>query len=910
MGGQVTRAGDAMKARHASARRITAILLACAAFFTGAGAVPDLSGPDARAFLGGRTGKLVYLKNQLRQIHYIDLSDSVLTERKVSDDSYCWSPMIHPDGTRIVYESGAVIYIRNLEENSRTRTTVYTGVVQGNHSLEPHWWIHPVTKDEYVIFTTGSVADEEWPPKSGKTYMQKIVGGIPSGQPLTLLPFMMASGRSKDGVWGGTSHHSTGMYKLYGDKVEDAFFGSTNWTESGGWGACNGSISPSKDPARQNRLMHLNSYLTLPDGEVFENHKAIVIRSYSDKDLSSPIWVMGIPGVRCNNDSSGNLFWDHSEWSTDEDYFTAVGTVEIENWAEGDVYVGRISYQGDNQIRRFIKGGGVNHYPHLWIKDGVSPARIRLDGSALEFVTLKQDTAGPPPDTIKVSNAGDGTLPSLKIGSLPAWLKVEIRDNGGNAPKLVVSVDRVAAGLGEHSANVKVSFGQLADSASFLVRLKYSDPVLTSLRPEPATLVLRPGDTARFRVVGLDQTGKPLPVQPAVEWKPLDSLSITAEGLVEADSGVWRSHGFRAVSGAVACTARVFVSDFILRVDAGAHPDSVPAGWIPDQAFAAAWPRESLQGAKVDLDSAGNPAPAQIYRTVRRPAGAYVLDSVPNGRYAVLLHFASPFPGKPIPTGKLAVELEGARMLEDYSLPLRPDSGIRGDTRALQATVGDGNGLTLSVAGSADAAALAGAEIYAIGPLPVALRHPNGGESFRVGDTLRVRWNTDGYVTSIGIQFSPDSGKSWIPVTRKSAVNEGQAGWGDYPWVIPDSLDGRALATVGGMVSVYDYFGTDRDRSDAVFSVLAGDGLRVMPPDARSPSWLARASAGRIEISLGQPGSYRAVLRNLRGRVAGEAQGRGPGSLFLSTAGLPRGVYQISLTGGGKTITRQLSLLE
>src|SRR5690349_16496223 len=67
-----------------------------------ASAAVDVTGPEARAFLGGRTGKLVYLKTQLKQIYYLDLSDSVLVERKVADDAYCWSPMIHPDGSRIV----------------------------------------------------------------------------------------------------------------------------------------------------------------------------------------------------------------------------------------------------------------------------------------------------------------------------------------------------------------------------------------------------------------------------------------------------------------------------------------------------------------------------------------------------------------------------------------------------------------------------------------------------------------------------------------------------------------------------------------------------------------------------------------------------------------------------------------
>ncbi len=206
--------------KRATMRTLALLAFAClGSTATPSSAAVDITGPEARAFLGGRTGKLVYLKNQLKQIHFLDLNDSVLVERKVADDTYCWSPMIHPDGSRIVYESNATIYIRNLEENSQTRHAIYTGALLANHSLEPHWWIHPVTKDEYIIFTTGDISDVEWPPQSGETFMQKIVANEPSGPRLTLLPFMMASGRSKNGVWGGTSHHSTGMYKLNPDKM-------------------------------------------------------------------------------------------------------------------------------------------------------------------------------------------------------------------------------------------------------------------------------------------------------------------------------------------------------------------------------------------------------------------------------------------------------------------------------------------------------------------------------------------------------------------------------------------------------------------------------------------------------------------------------------------------------------------
>jgi hypothetical protein len=667
-------------------------------------------------------------------------------------------------------------------------------------------------------------------------------------------------------------------------------------------------------------MMHLNSGLASASGESFDNHKAILIRTYADKDVSTPLWVMGIPGIHCNNDSSGNVFWDHSEWSTDENYFTAVGSKVIEGWTEADLYMGRISYAGENRIRRVLKGGGVNHYPHLWIKDGVQPAKIRLGKTTLDFVSLKKDTANPAPDTLAVSNAGDGTLPALEIGALPKWLKVSILGNGGNSPRLINTVDRAGLAFGDYAATVKVSFGQGADSAEYRVRFKYADPVLTTLKPSPANAVLRPGDTVRLQALALDQTGAPLSPQPAIVWEALDALPVTAQGLVTGDSAAWSRYAFRASSGSVACTSHVRIARLLVRVDAGADKDSVPAGWITDAGLAASPAAQGAReiapaNAQVDANAAADPAPSLVYRTVRRPAGAYVFDSLPNGRYAVRLHFVSAYPSAPAPAAGLAVKLEGVRLLEDYRLPARPDSVagagpiLKADARELQTTVGDGDGLKIEFEGAAGDIALAGLEIFDIGAVPIVLKSPNGGETFHVGDTLRIRWDTDGFISSVGIQISADSGRKWMPVTRRSAINQGQAGWGDYGWPIPDSLDGVSLATGQCMLSVYDYFGTDRDRSDKAFTIAAVEtGVRPKVPAGALPE--ALLAAGRLAIQLPQPGRYRAALLDLRGRVAASVEGRGPGSLSLSLSGLTRGVYRLSITGEGLQVVRRITLMD
>jgi hypothetical protein len=890
---------------------VVKVLLLLTCMSTMVPAEPYLNGSQARAFIGGRTGKIVYLKSLIKQIYFIDFSDSVLTEKKVSDDPYCWSPMIHPDGSRIVYESQSNIYIRYLQENSTQRFLVYSGIPKNGLSLEPHWWIHPKTGDEYIIYCTGDIAELEWPPKSGQTYIQKInkTTNLPDGPPSTLLPFNMASGRSKNGLWGATSHHSTGMYKLYADKVDNAFFSGKNWQDSAGWGACNGSISPSKDPLRQNRMMHLNSYLALPSGEIFENHKAIVIRSWDDPDLSHPLTVIGIPGIHSNNDSSGNLFWDHSEWATDEEYFTGIGTKVIENWDSTDIYMGRINYTGESQIKRVLKSFH-GQYPHIWIKDGVLPAKIRLGRTELNFISLKKDSAGPVAQTLDVTNAGDGTLPLLEIGKLPAWLKVTITGGGTNTPKLVNTVDRSQVIPGDYSALVKVTFGQMADSALYTVRLKYSDPILTSLRAEPLSVELLPGDTIRFRVEALDQIGQPLSPQPILNWTALNALAISGEGLVKADSSIWKRFSFRATSGALACTTSVFICKKRLRIDAGAVKDSVPAGWITDEAFASAWPKATQSASKVKLDSVKGRAPEAVYRSVRYPLGAYQFDSLANGRYIVRLHFSSTLPGRAVsPTG-MGVKAEGLRVLDNYSLPVRPDSGIKGETRELQVTVSDGNGLKLEFEGSADAVALSGLEIFDVGMLSIELKSPQGGETVYIGDSLHVRWQTDDLITSVGIQFSPDSGKTWIPVTRRSAVNLGQPTWADYPWVIPDSLDGFSLASEKCLLSVYDYFGTDRDRSDKTFSVKIKEVINLRPLMHRAEAVQLKVTPGNLVFEIRNPGHYLASLTDMQGHMSRASQIKGPGFFTLPTTALRKGVYYFALRGADFSMAQLVTILE
>lgn len=78
----------------------------------------------------------------------------------------------------------------------------------------------------------------------------------------------------------------------------------------------------------------------------------------------------------------------------------------------------------------------------------------------------------------------------------------------------------------------------------------------------------------------------------------------------------------------------------------------------------------------------------------------------------------------------------------------------------------------------------------------IVITSPRGGETFHVGDTLRVKWKAQGKglteVDAVNIEVSPDSGKTWLTVLTRS-IGTRDANWGNYPWAIPATLERLAI---------------------------------------------------------------------------------------------------------------------
>jgi hypothetical protein len=72
----------------------------------------------------------------------------------------------------------------------------------------------------------------------------------------------------------------------------------------------------------------------------------------------------------------------------------------------------------------------------------------------------------------------------------------------------------------------------------------------------------------------------------------------------------------------------------------------------------------------------------------------------------------------------------------------------------------------------------------------IVLRSPAGGETFHVGDTLKVTWKVQGQgltdVTAVDIELSPDNGKTWGLYLDAGSLSPST---GNFSWKIPATFN-------------------------------------------------------------------------------------------------------------------------
>ena len=106
----------------------------------------------------------------------------------------------------------------------------------------------------------------------------------------------------------------------------------------------------------------------------------------------------------------------------------------------------------------------------------------------------------------------------------------------------------------------------------------------------------------------------------------------------------------------------------------------------------------------------------------------------------------------------------------------------------------------------------------------VTVLSPNGGETFGVGDTIRIRWDADtNKVDDVLIRLLVDGGEHEVVLTTTESIYTSHEQWGDFTWVVPEGAvhDSVSLETDQATILIHHYrYASDyRDYSDDYFSI-------------------------------------------------------------------------------------------
>jgi Leucine-rich repeat (LRR) protein len=152
-----------------------------------------------------------------------------------------------------------------------------------------------------------------------------------------------------------------------------------------------------------------------------------------------------------------------------------------------------------------------------------------------------------------------------------------------------------------------------------------------------------------------------------------------------------------------------------------------------------------------------------------------------------------------IPTVNIYYSLNGTNWFSITNST--PNTGIYSWT--IPNTPGDNCLLSVSSISASDTSD----SVFTILPPPIEITSPNGGENWSVGSTCNITWMNNAVIDNVSIDYSIDSGNSWIPIVTSIANT------GTYSWTVQDTTSTNCL------VKVSEAGGAFTDTSDALFTI-------------------------------------------------------------------------------------------
>jgi hypothetical protein len=116
-----------------------------------------------------------------------------------------------------------------------------------------------------------------------------------------------------------------------------------------------------------------------------------------------------------------------------------------------------------------------------------------------------------------------------------------------------------------------------------------------------------------------------------------------------------------------------------------------------------------------------------------------------------------------------------------------------------------------------------GADEFPMTAVPVHVLVPNGGEVLMAGEVYTIRWESEGDVSEVVIEYSINNGSSWIGVDPPNAGNSGS-----YDWLVPTVNSNLCLVRVSDADDP-----SAPDTSDDVFAIEATEpAIIIITPES------------------------------------------------------------------------------
>ncbi len=311
---------------------------------------------ELMGFLGTASVKCVFVKETAggRKLCYIDFMETGKPLHVLADSLPAHCPVISPDGGLVAYSSkgeggfsgASTMTIRGL--NASAKAVRSSPAVP---AFVPRWWVDQNTLDTFIVFPNNTVSDDDtvvW--KMGKTYRQKISGGIFVGQPQILCDTgSFNGGLSYDGVFLATGFRKAHVLNLTSNDLYNYFETSISGTSLPSQ-VCNVSINPSFEC--QDEIMFLDY------GSNTES--SIIGKPYGLHEII--FTATSIDSIRWYEKPEGFDKWNDVEWSNNPQFAVALAQTNA-NGEKGSIFC--IDLKNKHYLK--IAEGNNIREPYFWV---------------------------------------------------------------------------------------------------------------------------------------------------------------------------------------------------------------------------------------------------------------------------------------------------------------------------------------------------------------------------------------------------------------------------------------------------------------------------------------------------------------------------------------------------------------